>query len=160
MLSNNKLPCCQQQRIQKCAKKTDSYKFFNLLTSPELLETVEELLPEHRSCGKAKAKTICLIDETQRRSQGADQEERSPKESKISLCNKMIFILSKCHSGQTRTKFKFCFNSSLTPESRLNMVARLANRSVQKNLYSFHKRNYFQTVKMLVKSSVQVRAFE
>lgn len=48
MFINTKLSHCQQQRIQKCAKNTDSYKFFNLLTSPELLSTVEALLPEHR----------------------------------------------------------------------------------------------------------------
>jgi IS4 transposase len=48
MFINNKLLQCQQQRIKHFAKNTDSYKFFNLLTSPELLSTVEELLPEHR----------------------------------------------------------------------------------------------------------------
>jgi len=48
MFSNIKLARRQQQRIQKHAKNSDSYRFFNLLTSPELLSTVEELLPEHR----------------------------------------------------------------------------------------------------------------
>lgn len=48
MIINNKLSCNEQQRIQKNAKNCDSYKFFNLLTSPELLSKVEELLPEHR----------------------------------------------------------------------------------------------------------------
>ena len=48
MRSNIKLVRSQQQKIQQYAKKTDSYGFFNLLTSPELLSTVEELLPEHR----------------------------------------------------------------------------------------------------------------
>lgn len=48
MRSNNKLAASQQQRIEKYAKNTDPYSFFNLLTSPELLSAVEELLPEHR----------------------------------------------------------------------------------------------------------------
>lgn len=48
MHSNNKLSRIQQQSIQKYAVNTDSYQFFNVLTSPELLSTVEELLPEHR----------------------------------------------------------------------------------------------------------------
>ncbi len=48
MFINTKFSRCQQQRIQKYAKNSDSYKFFNLLTSPELLSTVEELLPDHR----------------------------------------------------------------------------------------------------------------
>lgn len=38
----------QQRRIHHHAKGTDSYSFFNLLTAPQLLDTVETLLPEHR----------------------------------------------------------------------------------------------------------------
>jgi hypothetical protein len=38
----------QQTRIQSYAKNSDSYAFFNLLTAPEFLDTVESLLPEHR----------------------------------------------------------------------------------------------------------------
>lgn len=38
----------QQARVRKQASNCDSYMFFNLLTSRELLEEVEALLPEHR----------------------------------------------------------------------------------------------------------------
>jgi hypothetical protein len=38
----------QQQRIRRRAEQSDAYVFFNLLTSPELLDRVELLLPEHR----------------------------------------------------------------------------------------------------------------
>ena len=38
----------QQQRIVKQAQNSDAYRLFDLLTGPELLETVESLLPEHR----------------------------------------------------------------------------------------------------------------
>jgi hypothetical protein len=38
----------QQTRIQKHAKNTNSYQFFNTLTGPELFSEVEALLPEHR----------------------------------------------------------------------------------------------------------------
>jgi hypothetical protein len=38
----------QQQRIAKHVQKVDANHFFNLLTSPQLLETVEARLPEHR----------------------------------------------------------------------------------------------------------------
>ena len=48
MFINNKLSRHLQQRINNRTKNTDSNKFFNLLTSPELLSTVEDLLPEHR----------------------------------------------------------------------------------------------------------------
>ncbi len=48
MIINNKVLRYQQQRIQKYTKETNSHTFFNLLTSPELLSSVGELLPEHR----------------------------------------------------------------------------------------------------------------
>tara|TARA_R110002020_G_scaffold114135_1_gene262491 strand:+ start:3721 stop:5106 length:1386 start_codon:yes stop_codon:yes gene_type:complete len=38
----------QHRRIRHYAKGTDSHGFFNLLTGPQLLDTVESLLPEHR----------------------------------------------------------------------------------------------------------------
>jgi len=38
----------QQQRIKHYATNSDAFCFFNQLTSPELLETMESSLPEHR----------------------------------------------------------------------------------------------------------------
>jgi hypothetical protein len=38
----------QRSRIQRRAKSTEAVEFFNILTSPQLLETTEALLPEHR----------------------------------------------------------------------------------------------------------------
>ena len=38
----------QRSQISKQAKTLDPYRFFNLLTGPELLDAVEEQLPEHR----------------------------------------------------------------------------------------------------------------
>ena len=37
-----------QSSIGRRAKATQAVAFFNLLTSPQLLETTEALLPEHR----------------------------------------------------------------------------------------------------------------
>ena len=48
MTSNNKLARIQQQKVTEFTQNTDSFRFFNVLTSPKLLETVERLLPEHR----------------------------------------------------------------------------------------------------------------
>ena len=49
MTTNSKLVRYKQQRIQIAAKNNDSYSFFNLLTGPEMLSKVEELLPDtHR----------------------------------------------------------------------------------------------------------------
>ena len=38
----------QQRRLGKHAASSDFYTFFNLLTSPQLLDRVESLLPDHR----------------------------------------------------------------------------------------------------------------
>ena len=38
----------RRSRIQRRAKSTEAVEFFNILTSPQLLETTEALLPEHR----------------------------------------------------------------------------------------------------------------
>lgn len=38
----------QQSRVHRHASDCDSYSFFNLLTGPELLDEIENLLPEHR----------------------------------------------------------------------------------------------------------------
>jgi hypothetical protein len=48
MHANHKLTTIQQRRIQKQAQALSTYSFFNLLTNPELLSTVEDLLPAHR----------------------------------------------------------------------------------------------------------------
>jgi len=48
MTINSKLARHQQQRIQNHIDNSDAYRFFNLLTSPELLTAVEDLLPTHR----------------------------------------------------------------------------------------------------------------
>lgn len=46
MTTNSKLVRRKQQRIQAIANTSDTYRFFNLLTGPEMLSKVEELLPE------------------------------------------------------------------------------------------------------------------
>lgn len=48
MNPTQKLRHHQQKRIVHHAQTTNSYSFFNLLTSPQLLSVVEEQLPDHR----------------------------------------------------------------------------------------------------------------
>jgi hypothetical protein len=38
----------QQKRIRSQSDQMDSFTFFNLLTSPALIDSVEQLLPQHR----------------------------------------------------------------------------------------------------------------
>ncbi len=44
----HKIRQIQQYSIQSCVNKTYAYSFFNLLTSPQLLDVIEEQLPHHR----------------------------------------------------------------------------------------------------------------
>ena len=48
MLKSNSRSRKQQRCVAKQAQKVSASHFFNLLTDPQLLETVEALLPEHR----------------------------------------------------------------------------------------------------------------
>jgi len=48
MYPNQHTRSYQQSRIKNIAAKSDSYAFFNLLTSPALLDKVEALAPDHR----------------------------------------------------------------------------------------------------------------
>ena len=48
MHANHRSTLEQQKRIQRRAVQTEAYEFFNLLTGPQLLESVEQLLPVHR----------------------------------------------------------------------------------------------------------------
>ena len=48
MHPNPRARALQQSRVRRQTEQSDSFAFFNLLTSPELLDRVESLLPEHR----------------------------------------------------------------------------------------------------------------
>jgi hypothetical protein len=62
MTTNNKLKRHTQQRIQSIAKNSDSYDFFNLLTGPDMLATVEDLLPEgHRERQFPPTETLSMF---------------------------------------------------------------------------------------------------
>jgi len=62
MITNNKLIHSKQQRIKTFAKNYDSYDFFNLLTGPEMLSTVEDLLPEeHRERQFPPTETLSMF---------------------------------------------------------------------------------------------------
>ena len=57
----NKLARMQQQNIRDYAQNSDSFCFFNLLTSDDLLDTVERLLPEHRERDYPPTETLSMF---------------------------------------------------------------------------------------------------
>ena len=61
MNSNHKLATLQQSQIQKYSQSSTPHTFFNQLTSPELLSTVEDLLPEHRERRFPPTETLSMF---------------------------------------------------------------------------------------------------
>jgi len=62
MISNSKLVSCKQHQIESTANKCDAYRFFNLLTGPEMLSQVEALLPEtHRERQFPPTETLSMF---------------------------------------------------------------------------------------------------
>jgi len=51
----------QQRQVSKHAQEADANHFFNLLTDPRLLETVESLLPEHRERQFPPTQTLAMF---------------------------------------------------------------------------------------------------
>ena len=47
-MHSNRSALSQQHRLKRYASSSDAFSFFNLLTSPDLLDTLESSLPEHR----------------------------------------------------------------------------------------------------------------
>jgi len=59
---NSKLIQRKQQRIKAAARNKDSYRFFNLLTGPDMLEKVESLLPAtHRERQFPPTETLSMF---------------------------------------------------------------------------------------------------
>jgi len=62
MTTSSKLVHTKQQRIQAGVNKSDAYCFFNLLTGPEMLSKVEEMLPEtHRERQFPPTETLSMF---------------------------------------------------------------------------------------------------
>ena len=57
----NKMAQHQQRNIQKHLAASNSCRFFNQLTSPELLTTVDNLLPEHRERYYPPTETLLMF---------------------------------------------------------------------------------------------------
>ena len=61
MNTSRKLASLQQWQFQKYSQSSTPHTFFNLLTSPELLSTVEDLLPAHRERSFPPTETLSMF---------------------------------------------------------------------------------------------------
>jgi hypothetical protein len=61
MNTNRKLGSLQQSQLQKYSQSSTPHTFFNVLTSPALLSTVEDLLPVHRERSFPPTETLSMF---------------------------------------------------------------------------------------------------
>jgi Transposase DDE domain len=61
MNGSHKLANLQQSVAQKYSQKSTTHSFFNILTSPELFDVVESLLPEHRERNFPPTETLSMF---------------------------------------------------------------------------------------------------
>ncbi|MCP3909276.1 MAG: IS4 family transposase [Oceanicoccus sp.] len=114
MSSNSKVSRSKQQHLKKYVKQCDSYCFFNLLTSPELLDTVEDLLPEHRERLFPPTETLSMF-----LAQALDQDRSCQKVVNDAAVKRLVGGLSSCsaHTGgycRARQRLPLTMVSSLT----------------------------------------------
>jgi len=92
MTTNSKLVDYKQQRIQSVTKNNDSYSFFNLLTGPDMLSKVEELLPEtHRERLFPPTETLSMF-----LAQAMSEDRSCQKAVNDAAINRVVSGLSPC----------------------------------------------------------------
>jgi len=95
MTTNSKLVRYKQQRIQAMAKNNDSYSFFNLLTGPEMLSKVEELLPDaHRERQFPPTETLSMF-----LAQAMSEDRSCQKAVNDAAIKRVVGGLSPCSTG-------------------------------------------------------------
>lgn len=95
MTTNNKLERYTQQRMQAIAKNSDSYDFFNLLTAPEMLATVEALLPAgHRERQFPPTETLSMF-----LAQAMNEDRSCQKAVNDAAVKRIVGGLSPCGTG-------------------------------------------------------------
>ena len=95
MISNSKLVQYKQQRIQSVAKNNDSYSFFNLLTGPDMLSKVEELLPDtHRERQFPPTETLSMF-----LAQAMNEDRSCQKAINDAAIKRVVSGLSPCSTG-------------------------------------------------------------
>ena len=95
MTTNSKLVQYKQHQIQAVAKKNDSYSFFNLLTGPEMLSKIEELLPDtHRERQFPPTETLSMF-----LAQAMSEDRSCQKAVNDAVIKRVVGGLSLCSTG-------------------------------------------------------------
>lgn len=114
----------QRSQIGKQAKALDPYRFFNLLTSPALFETVEASLPEHRERLFPPTETLSLF-----LAQALSEDRSCQKAVNEAAMTRLAGGLTVCsiHTGA------YCKARQRLPLAMVSTLARQTGKFVAKN---------------------------
>ena len=98
MHPNHRPASAQQRCVRRHVEDTDSYAFFNLLTGPQMLDNVEELLPKHRERLFPPTETLSMFLAQTLSSDGSCQEAVSDAALK-----RIVDGLPRCSASRVPT---------------------------------------------------------
>ena len=116
MHTSQKLLRQQQKHIAHHAQKTNAYTFFNILTSPQLLDVVEQHLPPHRERLYTPTTTLSLF-----LAQAMNADASCQNTVNHHAVERVFNGLSACST----TTGAYCKARARLPQ---NMIAELANK--------------------------------
>ena len=124
MHPNRRAALHQLKRISHHAANRDSYAYFNLLTSPEFLDKVESLLPEHRERLFPPTETLSMFLAQAMSSDGSCQ-----KAVNDSAIKRLLGGLSVCstHTGS------YCLARQRLPQDMVKQLACYAGAMITAN---------------------------
>ena len=111
----NRQAAQQQRRISKHVQKVEANHFFNLLTGPQLLETVEAQLPEHRERQYPPTMTLAMFLGQSMRADGSCQN--AVNEAVVNQ------LLSGLPAGSVNTG-GYCIARQRLPQEMVSTLAR------------------------------------
>jgi len=126
MATNNKLVRYKQQRIQSMVNTSDSYRFFNLLTGPEMLSKVEDLLPAaHRERQFPPTETLSMF-----LAQAMSEDRSCQKAVNDAVVKRIVGGFSPCSTGTGG----YCQARQRLPLDMVSTLARYTGELMNKQI--------------------------
>jgi len=133
MHANARACARQQNRVRRRADQSDAYAFFNLLTSAELLDQVESLLPEHRERLFPPTETLSMF-----LSQALSADRSCQRAVNEAALKRLTGGLPRCstHTGA------YCRARMRLPETMLSALVRHSGRLMSAKATAWHWRGH------------------
>ncbi len=124
MHPNRRAVLLQQKRLSHYVASSDSYTYFNLLTSPGFLDKVESLLPEHRERLFPPTETLSMF-----LAQAMSPDSSCQKAVNDAAIKRLLGGLSVCstHTGS------YCLARQRLPQDMVKQLARYTGEMITGN---------------------------